>query len=141
MPVLTKPAVRPTEKWEDGLSAPRGSFFRCGGAPRCTSVGHRRKRRVRRAVKLQMEEVLIFAPNGGGGDASPIRDTELRHAPSTVLESKDNDYLPIHNFKNAKNVIFVESTKLWAIVRPIAFNILRIYGANSFTNIFVGHEV
>ncbi|CAI0470299.1 unnamed protein product [Linum tenue] len=33
----------------------------------------------------------------------------------------------------------MESSKLWGIAGPIAFNILCNYGVNSFTNIFVGH--
>ncbi|KAK3194768.1 hypothetical protein Dsin_026078 [Dipteronia sinensis] len=49
------------------------------------------------------------------------------------------DYSPANNFKDVKYIFFVESTKLWSIACPIAFNILCFYGIISFTNIFAGH--
>lgn len=64
-------------------------------------------------------------------------ETELHHAPSTVLVS--GDYAPVHNIEDIKVLFWVESPKLWGIAGPIAFNILCNYGVNSFTNIFVGH--
>ena len=64
---------------------------------------------------------------------------ELHHAPEGLIESHAGDYSPISNFADAKFVCSVESSKLWAIAGPIAFNILCNYGINSFTNIFVGH--
>lgn len=71
--------------------------------------------------------------------------TELQYAPTTLVGpterdgSEEGDYPPINNFHDAKSVCFVESSKLWAIAGPIAFNIWCNYGINSFTNIFVGH--
>ncbi|BBG93274.1 hypothetical protein Prudu_001240 [Prunus dulcis] len=53
--------------------------------------------------------------------------------------SSDGDFPPIHCFADAKVVCYLETTKLWTIAGPIAFNILCNYGINSFTNIFVGH--
>ncbi|XP_057981222.1 protein DETOXIFICATION 34 [Malania oleifera] len=64
---------------------------------------------------------------------------DLHHAPSTVVESGEEDYPPVHTFEEAKYVCFMESRKLWMIAGPIAFNILCNYGVNSFTNIFAGH--
>lgn len=71
---------------------------------------------------------------------SNIESGDLHHAPSTVLGTSDSgDYPPVNNFSDARSICFLESTKLWAIAGPIAFNILCNYGINSFTNIFVGH--
>nr|DAD47300.1 TPA_asm: hypothetical protein HUJ06_017237 [Nelumbo nucifera] len=64
---------------------------------------------------------------------------ELHHAPSTLVDSGEGDYPPVTNFDDAKAVCWRESTKLWAIAGPIAFNILCLYGVNSSTQIFVGH--
>ncbi|KAM7508632.1 hypothetical protein LguiA_019085 [Lonicera macranthoides] len=68
-------------------------------------------------------------------------ETELHHAPSTVLVSggESGDYAPVHNLEDVKVLFWVESPKLWGIAGPIAFNVLCNYGVNSFTNIFVGH--
>ncbi|KAL1213599.1 Protein DETOXIFICATION 34 [Cardamine amara subsp. amara] len=67
--------------------------------------------------------------------------TKLHHAPSTLIgeTTGDADFPPIQNLSDAKFVCMVESSKLWVIAAPIAFNILCNYGVNSFTSIFVGH--
>jgi len=67
--------------------------------------------------------------------------TKLIHAPSTLLgeTTGDADFPPIQSFRDAKLVCVVETSKLWEIAAPIAFNILCNYGVNSFTSIFVGH--
>ncbi|KAM7274568.1 hypothetical protein ACFE04_016434 [Oxalis oulophora] len=97
--------------------------------------------------------------NGGEGGESPPRElptstsssrlmestsfgletAELHEAPTTLLGQKEGDYGPIKTFQDWKFVTSSESSKLWAIAGPIAFNILCNYGVNSFTNIFVGH--
>lgn len=64
---------------------------------------------------------------------------ELHHAPTTLIESREEDYPAIQNFRDATYICCVESSKVWGIAGPIAFNILCNYGINSFTNIFVGH--
>ncbi|CAE6144226.1 unnamed protein product [Arabidopsis arenosa] len=51
----------------------------------------------------------------------------------------DADFPPIQSFRDAKLVCVIETSKLWEIAAPIAFNILCNYGVNSFTSIFVGH--
>lgn len=68
-----------------------------------------------------------------------IEPGELHPAPSTVVGPGDGDYPPINSFADAKSVFWIESVKLWIIAGPIAFNILCLYGINSFTQIFVGH--
>ncbi|XP_037494253.1 protein DETOXIFICATION 34 [Jatropha curcas] len=65
--------------------------------------------------------------------------TDLHHAPPTLLNDEQGDYPPIQCFEDAKYICILESSKLWSIAAPIAFNILCNYGVNSFTNIFVGH--
>ncbi|KAL5863461.1 hypothetical protein ACOSQ3_000975 [Xanthoceras sorbifolium] len=70
---------------------------------------------------------------------SVLEIAELHHAPTTLIESNEGDYPLARNLKDARYIFFVESTKLWAIAGPIAFNILCNYGINSFTNIFAGH--
>lgn len=69
-----------------------------------------------------------------GGSLS-VEPTELHSAPSTMLA----DYPPVRGFQDLKNLVSLESGKLWSIAGPIAFNILCNYGINSFTSIFVGH--
>ncbi|XWS32159.1 hypothetical protein CRYUN_Cryun23aG0137100 [Craigia yunnanensis] len=69
---------------------------------------------------------------------SPLEAAELHPAPSSLI-SEGGDYPPIQSFADAKNICFIESSKLWAIATPIAFNIWCNYGINSFTSIFVGH--
>ncbi|CAK9328834.1 unnamed protein product [Citrullus colocynthis] len=64
---------------------------------------------------------------------------ELHHAPTGLIVSTDEDYPPVRTYEDVKYVCLVESTKLWGIAGPIAFNILCNYGMNSFTSIFVGH--
>ncbi|XP_039061408.1 protein DETOXIFICATION 34-like [Hibiscus syriacus] len=68
----------------------------------------------------------------------PFEVTELHPAP-TGLVLEGGDYPPIQSFADAKNIWCIESSKLWAIATPIAFNIWCNYGINSFTNIFAGH--
>lgn len=70
--------------------------------------------------------------------ASVLESAELHSAPSSLITG-DGDYPPPSNFQAAKYIFFVESTKLWIIGGPIAFNILCNYGVNSVTNIFAGH--
>ncbi|XP_068314616.1 protein DETOXIFICATION 34-like [Pyrus communis] len=70
---------------------------------------------------------------------SSLEPADLHHAPPAFIGSSDGDYPVIHTFQDAKSICFVETTKLWSIAGPIAFNILCNYGVNSFTNIFVGH--
>ncbi|XP_050387388.1 protein DETOXIFICATION 34-like [Argentina anserina] len=65
--------------------------------------------------------------------------SDLQPAPTTIVRSGDGDYLPPRSFKDAKNICFAETAKLWAIAGPIAFNLLCYYGINSATTIFVGH--
>ncbi|KAK9279593.1 hypothetical protein L1049_013272 [Liquidambar formosana] len=86
----------------------------------------------RQGRETRIESPLIYVD-------SNIESTDLHHAPSTVVGSSEDDYPPINNLEDAKYVCFMESTKLWSIAAPIAFNILCNYGINSFTNIFVGH--
>lgn len=64
---------------------------------------------------------------------------DLHHAPPAFIGSSDGDYPPIRSFADAKVICYLETTKLWRIAGPIAFNILCNYGINSFTNIFAGH--
>lgn len=92
---------------------------------------------------VEMEAPLIGDPYDGDSEHME----ELHPAPSGVLMAGDDegggggdgDYPPIRNFEDAKCIWWIESTKLWVIAGPIAFNILCNYGINSFTNIFVGH--
>ncbi|KAK0581372.1 hypothetical protein LWI29_012986 [Acer saccharum] len=79
------------------------------------------------------------APLIGGGGIAILETADLHPAPTTLIVSDDGDYPPSHTFQDAKHIFLVESTKLWTIAGPIAFNILCNYGINSFTNIFVGH--
>lgn len=65
--------------------------------------------------------------------------SNLHPAPSALVHTEVGDYPPIQNFEDANYICILESSKLWAIAAPIAFNILCIYGVNSFTNIFVVH--
>ncbi|KAJ6338179.1 hypothetical protein OIU76_007787 [Salix suchowensis] len=65
---------------------------------------------------------------------------DLHPAPSTLItDDQGGDYPPATGFGDAKYICLLESSKLWAIAGPIAFNILCNYGVNSLTNIFVGH--
>ncbi|KAM7260979.1 hypothetical protein ACFE04_026454 [Oxalis oulophora] len=68
-----------------------------------------------------------------------IETAELHEAPTTLLGAKEEDYGPVNSFEEVKYVVYAETSKLWTIAGPIAFNILCNYGVNSFTNIFVGH--
>ncbi|CAK9156751.1 unnamed protein product [Ilex paraguariensis] len=79
-------------------------------------------------------------PLYGGGTTTSSDQTSLHPAPSMVLSGEaDGDYPPVLGYEDAKHICYIESSKLWAIAGPIAFNILCNYGINSFTNIFVGH--
>ncbi|KAI4369879.1 hypothetical protein MLD38_018276 [Melastoma candidum] len=75
---------------------------------------------------------------GGPSEYSTSDDAELHAAPSVVPVS-DGDYPSISNFEEAKHICYLETSKLWVIAGPIAFNVLCNYGVNSFTNIFAGH--
>ncbi|KAI4355101.1 hypothetical protein L6164_003906 [Bauhinia variegata] len=68
-----------------------------------------------------------------------LETAELHHAPAGLIDTNAGDHPPIRNLYDAKTVCYIETTKLWSIAGPIAFNILCNYGINSFTNIFVGH--
>ncbi|RXI07844.1 hypothetical protein DVH24_014678 [Malus domestica] len=85
---------------------------------------------------LQSPTLMI---DGVDDAVSSLEPAELHHAPPAFIGSSDGDYPVIHTFQDAKSICFVETTKLWSIAGPIAFNILCNYGVNSFTNIFVGH--
>lgn len=91
---------------------------------------------TKKFVTLEME-----TPGVSGGEvpmyggSSSMEPTELHSAPSTMLA----DYPPVQGFQDLKNLVSMESGKLWTIAGPIAFNILCNYGINSFTSIFVGH--
>ena len=65
--------------------------------------------------------------------------SDLHPSPTTIVGSADGDYPPPRSFKDAKNICFAETAKLWAIAAPIVFNLLCYYGINSATSIFVGH--
>ncbi|KAK9094762.1 hypothetical protein Scep_026231 [Stephania cephalantha] len=52
---------------------------------------------------------------------------------------EDGDYKKMSSIGEARTVFFVESAKMWRIAAPVAFNILCVYGINSFTQIFIGH--
>ncbi|CAM8963772.1 unnamed protein product [Rhodiola kirilowii] len=92
------------------------------------------------AKSSRMESPLIkIEQNGVDNNVSSLDDTELHHAPSTVVASGDGDYPPVKTFEDVRYVTIMESRKLWSIASPIAFNILCNYGINSFTSIFVGH--
>ncbi|XP_073024989.1 protein DETOXIFICATION 34-like isoform X3 [Primulina eburnea] len=83
---------------------------------------------------LELDEpTILYKPN--------LDENALLHeAPSTLLvNGEGDDYPPVRSYEDAKNVINIESIKLWSIAAPIAFNILCNYGINSFTSIFVGH--
>lgn len=63
---------------------------------------------------------------------------ELHPAPSRLIV-EEGDYPRVQSFADVRNILFAESSKLWSIATPIAFNIWCNYGINSFTNIFAGH--
>ncbi|GMI69612.1 hypothetical protein like AT4G00350 [Hibiscus trionum] len=81
-----------------------------------------------------MEDQLPDAPY----HISPFEVTELHPAPTSLI-LEEGDYPPIQTFADAKSIWCIESSKIWAIATPIAFNIWCNYGINSFTNIFAGH--
>lgn len=72
-------------------------------------------------------------------DAGSLETAELHPAPTTLIETNAGDYPPPNNLYDIKCICYAETTKLWSIAAPIAFNILCNYAVNSFTNIFVGH--
>ncbi|XP_042491371.1 protein DETOXIFICATION 35-like [Macadamia integrifolia] len=116
---------RETEVGRSSKSSSRGSTPRSAGS------------RSSRSSVPGMEAPLI---DSGSGGASVEHCCDLHPAPNTVLvESEDGDYPPVENFADLRSMIWKESVKLWLIAGPIAFNILCLYGTNSFTQIFVGH--
>ncbi|KAJ8752124.1 hypothetical protein K2173_001799 [Erythroxylum novogranatense] len=70
---------------------------------------------------------------------SGFETTDLHPAPSRLITHEGGDYPLVQSFEDAKYVCLLETSKLWSIAGPIAFNILCNYAINSFTNIFVGH--
>ncbi|URE20319.1 protein TRANSPARENT TESTA [Musa troglodytarum] len=56
-----------------------------------------------------------------------------------VSEKKAEDYPPVREAREAREVLVAESKKLWTIGAPITFNILCLYGFCSITQMFVGH--
>lgn len=81
---------------------------------------------------------LSSGEDGSGGAA--LETTVLHHAPAGPIETNAvADYPPISTLQDVKYVCYNETSKVWAIAGPIAFNILCNYGINSFTNIFAGH--
>lgn len=84
--------------------------------------------------QISKEEVPVFQ-----AVSSCMDTTELHHAPEGLIETNVGDYSGINNFQDVKNVVIVESSKLWSIASPICFGILCNYAINTFTNIFVGH--
>ncbi|GMN44563.1 hypothetical protein TIFTF001_013747 [Ficus carica] len=51
----------------------------------------------------------------------------------------DEDYAPVESVREAREVFWKETVKMWRIGGPIVCTILCNYGINSVTNIFVGH--
>ncbi|KAL6127150.1 hypothetical protein ACLB2K_075193 [Fragaria x ananassa] len=49
------------------------------------------------------------------------------------------DYEPVTSFKQAREVAWKETVKLWRIGGPIAFTIICNFGTNSVSTMFVGH--
>ncbi|KAM5557399.1 protein DETOXIFICATION 35 [Rosa sericea] len=49
------------------------------------------------------------------------------------------DYEPVTSFKQAREVTWKETVKLWRIGGPIAFTIICNFGTNSVSTMFVGH--
>ncbi|KAL3630629.1 Protein DETOXIFICATION 35 [Castilleja foliolosa] len=70
-------------------------------------------------------EAPLLDSISGGGDAQLIGD--------------DGDYLPAKGVRLRWRVFCIESSKLWRIGGPIAFQILCQYALNSVGTIFVGH--
>ncbi|CAF2034400.1 hypothetical protein HID58_031473 [Brassica napus] len=98
------------------------------------------------AINVPADDVIESGPSSpllvrvSVFETEPNETTKLHHAPSTLIgKTDDDDFPPITSFSDAKFVCMVESSKLWEIAAPIAFNILCNYGVNSFTSIFVGH--
>lgn len=93
------------------------------------------------------DETPSLPPSGFDGisSSSILESAELQYAPTTLVRPSEiegegeEDYPAVHNFGDAKSICCLESSKLWAIAGPIAFNIWCNYGINSFTNVFVGH--
>ncbi|KAL2324559.1 hypothetical protein Fmac_023617 [Flemingia macrophylla] len=52
---------------------------------------------------------------------------------------KISDYAEVKGWKEAREVFWIETKKIWEIALPIVFNIWCQFGVNSVTNIFVGH--
>nr|XP_011470328.1 PREDICTED: protein TRANSPARENT TESTA 12-like [Fragaria vesca subsp. vesca] len=49
------------------------------------------------------------------------------------------DYEPVTSFKQAREIAWKETVKLWRIGGPIAFTIICNFGTNSVSTMFVGH--
>lgn len=58
---------------------------------------------------------------------------------SGELIGDEGDYFPAKGTKEWWRVFCIETTKLWMIGGPIAFQILCQFGTNSVTTMFVGH--
>ncbi|GAB4861712.1 Protein DETOXIFICATION 34 [Ancistrocladus abbreviatus] len=116
------------------IAAPKAGEEASNGASPASAEPSDKRRELDSHVELE----LI---GGGAASTSTIEEVELHPAPATGLipHEEGGDYPPIHTFADAKYVLWLESSRLWGIGGPIAFNILCNYGINSFTNIFVGH--
>ncbi|XP_062154611.1 protein DETOXIFICATION 34 [Alnus glutinosa] len=123
-------------------------FTRTKGALKTANIGEKQENEVLKAEERSSSSSAGSSPRQARGSrsASPLIDgiivsdtSELYHAPTKLIETNVGDYPPIRNFEDLKYVCYSETTKLWVIAGPIAFNIWCNYGINSFTNIFVGH--
>ncbi|XP_059456553.1 protein DETOXIFICATION 34 [Corylus avellana] len=121
---------------------------RTKGALKAAKIGEKQENEVLKAEERTSSSSAGSSPGQAQGSrsASPLIDgiiaseaLELHHAPTTLIGTDAGDYPPIQNFKDIKYVWCSETTKLWTIAGPIAFNIWCNYGINSFTTMFVGH--
>ncbi|KAK6135247.1 hypothetical protein DH2020_031019 [Rehmannia glutinosa] len=62
-----------------------------------------------------------------------------RSSDDLQLIGDDGDYLPARGAKAWWRVFCIETSKLWRIGGPIAFQIVCQYASNSVATIFVGH--
>lgn len=91
------------------------------------------------SVSSPSNDGMTYSDSVRTGGISTFETADLHPAPSKLLTSEGGDYPSPQNFEDVKYICLLESSKIWAIAGPIAFNILCNYGVNSFTNIFVGH--
>ncbi|KAK7357300.1 hypothetical protein VNO80_16584 [Phaseolus coccineus] len=63
----------------------------------------------------------------------------LVNGEGAALLAEDGDYVPAREFKNVREVFWIETKRMWVIALPIVFNIWCQFGVNSVTSIFVGH--